>query len=72
MATKKNLESFKSAKFDVASNQTVGGANTTYGPYYNTNGGKYEYYGLSDTARTTYNAPGYPTPNSGQDDLTYR
>lgn len=72
MATKKSFESFKSAKFDVDANQAVGGANTTYGPYYNTNGGRPDPYGQSDTARTTYNAPGYPQPNSGQDDLTWK
>lgn len=69
--SQKKLESFKSAKFDMDKNQAVGGANTTYGPWYTTNGGKPDVNGTSDTARTTYNSPNYPQPNAGQDNLTY-
>ncbi len=71
MATKKNLESFKSLKFDLKGNQVVGGVGPTYGNYYGTTNGQRDISGTMDEARTTYNKPGMIQPNSGQDDLCY-
>ena len=58
----KNLESFKSLKFDLKAIEVIGGEQPTYGRYYDTRHG-------TDTAHTTYNHPNYPKPNAGEDDV---
>jgi hypothetical protein len=67
----KKMESLDSKKFDVNESTVIGGVGPTYGKWYPTSGGKYDANGRADEARTTFNSTCCPTPNSGQDDLTY-
>lgn len=67
----KNLESFKSSKFDLNASQVIGGVGPTYGPYYETDHGKKSPGAKADNARTTYGDPNHAAPGIGQDNLVY-
>lgn len=67
----KNLESFKSSKFDLNGSQVIGGAAPSYGPYYQTDHGVRTPGAKADNARTTYGQPDKLPPGIGQDNLTY-